>query len=114
MLKAVADSVFPRYGGVKSGGAIYLLFGIIFAENCMKMKKELDRGNFSVTPPDPPLITDGEWHFRYIRPYQSENPDIFRKLQNSDYSVFGDLPSGSGGSKIFLRGAPTHKVGVLT
>ena len=33
-----------------------LLFGIIIAENCNKMKKKIGLGRASFVPPDPPLL----------------------------------------------------------
>ena len=50
----MADLGFTR-GGTNSGGA-KLLFGIIFAENYMEMKKIwTERGRTSYVPLDPPL-----------------------------------------------------------
>ena len=47
----VADAGFPRKGdNQRLEGGSKLLFGIMFAENCMKMKKRTDGGHASLAP----------------------------------------------------------------
>ena len=48
---SLADPGFPRRGRQPQGGGANLLFGQIFAENCMKTKEIGSRGCTSLTPP---------------------------------------------------------------
>ena len=49
--KSVVDPGFPKGAPIPEGGGANLFLGIVFAENCMKMKKKDREGHASLDLP---------------------------------------------------------------